>query len=379
MSLSPTRRRAEQFADLLERAGRTDDPALEPAVALAGALQSMRPVTGPRPEFRQALRQRLVAVATVQVAAPPATATERLRETAQTWRFQRRVAVIAGGAAAATAIAGVGLGASRSLPGEPFYGIKRATEDVQLATSFGQEAKGKRHLEFARTRLAEVQALAGRSDALEAFIPGTAGALGTLSEQATSSVIVQTLHDMDAETRAGAADLMNVYRQSGSGEPLRALDSFTRHQYDGLRSVLPELPTATRPHAESSLMLLTEVAAKTVRLAAGAVTRGGTRPGSGSPSAPAGGREPGPQLSSPPATRSGTPSSAPGTGQVVPGTSGGQQSGPGLPTAPATIPPPPSLPVPLPTSILPSPHASTTPLPTLPTLPTLPSLPLLGG
>src|SRR5438552_11503613 len=155
MSLT-TRRRAEQFAELLERGTRTDDPTLAPLVALAGALGTTPDVAAPRAEFRTALRQRLVAVATVQgVGAPAPTPAQRAREIGGTWRFQRRVAVLAGRAAAVTAVAGVGVGASRSLPGDAFYGLKRATENVQLDLAQGQEAKGKRHLEFARTRLAE--------------------------------------------------------------------------------------------------------------------------------------------------------------------------------------------------------------------------------
>ncbi len=222
MTLSPTRRRAERFDELLTAGGRTDDPALAPLAALAESLRAAPAVPGPAPQFRAALRQRLVAVAAVQgVGAPAPSGADRLRETGATWRFQRRMAVLAGGAAAATAIAGVGLGASRSLPGDPFYGVKRATEDVQLATTFGQEAKGKRHLEFARTRLSEVEALSARTDTLGTFLPGTAGALGPLSDEARTATIVSTLRDMDAETRAGASDLMAVFAESGDREPLR--------------------------------------------------------------------------------------------------------------------------------------------------------------
>jgi len=183
-------RRAAQFADLLDAPERTDDPAMAPYLALAGALRAVPAGSGPSPEFRQALRQRLVAVATVQgVGAPDLGATARLRQAGITWNFQRRVAIVAGAAAAATAVAGVGVGASRSLPGDPFYGVKRATEHVQLAVTTGQEAKGKRHLEFARTRLHEVQALVGQSSALSDFMPGQVGALGHLTDEAKTSTI----------------------------------------------------------------------------------------------------------------------------------------------------------------------------------------------
>src|SRR3954447_17387863 len=164
MSLSPTKRRAEQFADLLERDARTDDAGLAPLLALGTALRSAAVADGPTPEFRSALRQRLVAVATVQGVGETASVTTRVRESAGAWRVQRRIALVAGGAAAVTAIAGVSVGASHSLPGDAFYGLKQASESVQLAAAQGDENKGKTHLGFARARLSEVEALAGSGD-----------------------------------------------------------------------------------------------------------------------------------------------------------------------------------------------------------------------
>src|SRR5690242_7861965 len=106
---SMTSRKANEFARLLDAPRTTDDPAVAPYLALAGALRSMPAMRGPSPKFRAALRQRLVAVATVQPAGAAAETTSmRMREAAGTWRVQRRLAVVAGGAAAATAIAGVG-------------------------------------------------------------------------------------------------------------------------------------------------------------------------------------------------------------------------------------------------------------------------------
>src|SRR4051794_13963553 len=103
-------RRANAFAELLDGPRRTDDPDLAPFLALAGALQAVPAIAGPAPDFRAALRQRVLAVATVQGIGTEAPATQRLREAGATWRFQRRLAVLAGGAAAVTAIAGVGVG-----------------------------------------------------------------------------------------------------------------------------------------------------------------------------------------------------------------------------------------------------------------------------
>jgi len=238
-----------------------------------------------------------------------------------TWNFQRRVSIVAGAAAAATAIAGVGIGASRSIPGDAFYGVKRATEDVQLALTTGQEAKGKRHLEFARTRLHEVEALAGRSSALGGFTPGQPAALGHLSSEAKTSTIVATLRDMDAETRAGAEDLLAAYADSETAEPLEALDAFTRDQFDDLKDVVPALPTDAQPRAEQSLSLLTVVADRTRQAALGAGNTPTTGPGSsGQPT-----RSPG-ASAKPAKTHNPKPGHHGGSGSAAPSTSSSIES-----------------------------------------------------
>lgn len=365
---TPNSGRANDFAALLDAPARTADPALAPYLALTSALRAVPAPAGPSDDFRAALRQRLVAVATVQGVAQPQSAATRLRQAGITWNFQRRMAIVAGSAAAVTAVAGVGIGASRSLPGDAFYGVKRATEQVQLAVTTGQEAKGKRHLEFARTRLHEVEALVGRNSALSDFMPSPVGALGHLTTEAKTSTIIATLQDMDDETRAGAEDLLAVYADGGSLEALQALNSFTRTQFSHLRDAVPDLPSAAQPRAERSLSLLAVVSERT-RQAAGTGGATPTTPGPGatSPSGrtstsptPAGTRTPNPEGSG---SGSGG-SSAPSTSTT-----------PGLPTVPDGVPSQaptiPSLP-----TILPVP----TRLPSqLPPLPSLSELPLLGN
>lgn len=365
MSLTPGGRRAELFNDLLEaRHPRTDDPEVAPTLALATALRAMPAASPARPEFRDALRQRLMAVAAVQgvgeVAQSPAA---KVRELGSTWRFQRRMAVVAGSAAALTAFAGVGLGASRSLPGDPFYGVKRASEDVQLAATFGEEAKGKRHLEFARTRLGEVEALAGRSSALTDFMPGAAGALGPLSTQAKSSTIVATLRDMDEETRAGSDALVGVALSTGSAEPLEALDAFTQEQFSDLKDVLPALPQDARARARMSLALLNAVATRTVAVAT--PSEGGETPSTG----------PTPGVTKTPGTHRS------GSGRTSTPSADSTDDGNGTATdspTPEAIDPNDvveSVP-PLDTSL---PPILPTDIPTLPAIPLVSDLPLLGG
>jgi hypothetical protein len=362
-----TSRRAEHFAAVLDGRATADDMTVGPLVALAGALGAVggAATLSPSPDFRAALRQRLVAVAAVQgigATAAPAPA-PRLRELGSSWRVQRRMAVLAGGAAAMTAIAGVGVGASRSLPGQPFYGVKRATEQVQLATTFGTEARGKRHLEFARTRLAEVQALAGESTALPALTPGRPSAAAGLPAASKVNEIAAALRDMDSETRLGSADLLAVFAATHHTEALSALNSFTRTQWAQLRALVPALPVAVRPAAIRSIQLLVTVATRTGHAAASSGTP--QQPGSGGGSSPT----PGSGSTSTPGTPtkpagSGTPSGSPGGGSA-PSQLPTTPSVPVSPSLPSTVPTIPPLPVPVPTKL---PTALPTSLPTLPGL-----------
>ena len=348
MSLS-TKKRAQEFADLLERDARTDDPDLAPLVALGTALRSASTVDGPAPEFRTALRQRLVAVATVQGVGETASVSTRVRESAGAWRVQRRIALVAGGAAAVTAVAGVSVGASRSLPGDAFYGLKRASESVQLAAAQGDEAKGKKHLDFARARLSEVRALAGRGEALPTLVPGRPLA-AALPQASDSGTITDTLRAMDSETRAGAEDLFLAYQHSGSTEPLTALHAFTQKQYADLMALLPALPADVQAPAKRSLALLRIVATDTVKLARPASTQ--TSTGAGASRSPS----PSPTRT---AGSTGRPKPTPSTVTSTP-SSGGSRQTPGITSVPSvpTIPPVPTvgpLPTDLPTTLPPMP------------------------
>jgi hypothetical protein len=357
MTLSPTRRRSEQLAELLEHDVRTHDPDLAPLLAIGTALRSAAVADGPAPEFRAALRQRLVAVAAVLGVGETASVSSRVRETAGAWRFQRRVALVAGGAAAVTAVAGVGVGASRSLPGDAFYGLKKTSETVQLALAQGDEAKGKRHLEFARTRLSEVRALAAHGAALPTLVPGQPLA-ASLPQSGDSARLTDTLRAMDDETRAGAQDLFLAYQHSGSTEPLTALHTFTQTQYAELMALLPVLPADVQASAKRSLALLRIVNADTVSLAPHRTSRS-----SGTGTTPT--HHKGRHTTSP----SATPTPTPSTVSPAPSSSGSKQAptGTSVPAVP-TIPPIPTV-GPLPTD-LPS---------TLPPLPDLSSGLNLGG
>ena len=265
-------RGAAEFARALDAgavAGR-GDLAVVAQLRTAGAALDAGVV--PRAEFKDALRMRLMAVATVSAAAPveiPA----RALPAAGAWR-RRAGAVAAGAMASVVAVSGVAVAGSQSLPGDPFYGVKRTTEAFQLRTADGDVERGTRHLDFAATRLREVRGLTLGRDAIDAGPQlGPAAMAGGITLRSAEQPLADgaalsagvaervraTLAEMDDQTRKGTSLLTDAYRSSRTPEPLRALSRFTSRQTAGLSELLPALPPAAQPRARASLALLSDV------------------------------------------------------------------------------------------------------------------------
>lgn len=389
-----TRARVEQLARLLDGAVAGPGVATAGHAALATRLRAvapaLEPLSVPRPEFRAQLRQRLVAVATVQAAAATGTTVTpyaapvphpRALDAAVSWtrgvKAQRRLGVTAGALAGVVAFTGVGVAASRSLPGQPFYGLKRTAEDVQLQFASGDTARGSKHLEFAATRLREVRALAEGDSELGL---GPSGGLpiagGFALGGSLSGRLADTLAAFDAETKTGTRLLVGVYRANGRPEPLRILQTFSTEQHNRLVALLPTLPTGVQDDARDSLALVASVASDANQLLALGTCSGECYP------------QPVPSLSSEPVPSPGA-TADPGSGNNgVPGCVCGQPTPTPEPsTAPQTTPSsgsgggpvPGSTPTPSPTATGPAtsspapaplPTALTTLLPTpIPTLP----------
>ncbi|MCW2573217.1 MAG: hypothetical protein JWO88_3275 [Frankiales bacterium] len=293
-----TRARSEELARLLDGAVVLGAAATGPSAryaAVAGRLSALgtelAPTVTPRAEFRSALRTRLVAVASVQSAdvAAPVPAKNRALESAVSWtqtrRAQRGIGLAAGAMASVVAVAGIAVAGSRSLPGDPFYGVKRGGEALELRTAGGDVAKGSKHLQFAAERLKEVRELSlGRDAAFTGSLdqPVASAAFGG----SVSKRVRGALTDMDRETRTGSDLLTSAYRSSNSDAPLEILSRFAGRQTRDLTALLPDLPAGARPQAESSLALVSRVAVESSQLLAVGVCTGQCAPAQAAPSLP---------------------------------------------------------------------------------------------
>lgn len=229
---------------LLRRSPSRTRPAAGPT-GLEIALRGLA-VAGPEADFQIRLRCRLLAVSAVQ----SATAAARPPALHRSAGWLPRA--VAAGAAGAVGIAGIGVATSRALPGQPLYGAKRQIESWQLAAASGNAARGREQLAFARTRMAEVEALAQHQD--------LTAAAGTTARGSSAERIAGTLRRMDSETRAGTTDLADAAR-SGDGQAGRELLTFADDQNARLTAVAPRLPTQATAAVETSRSVLQRVTA----------------------------------------------------------------------------------------------------------------------
>lgn len=260
---------ADEFAAALEGRGVPSarrDPAIAPLLSLAQGLQSLP--LGPAPEFRDTLRQRLLAVATVAPAPVPApTPLERARTWVEGWRVQKAMATAAASMAGVVALTGVSVGASRSVPGDPLYGLKRSTEGVQLSLARNDVNRGKRYLQHAETRLREVAQIVGEDIALGPA-PATPGQITVAFGGSKSERVGEGLTAMDDATRDGTRLLFEAYTEQDDDDVLRIVQDFTARQRENLGQVIDSLPTGAHEKAEASLRLVSSLHLRATQLLA---------------------------------------------------------------------------------------------------------------
>ena len=320
-------------------------------LAVAAALRELGPAGGPDPATRERIRAEIEG----RLGAPVV----RRR-----WR-PRMPDLAAAGIALVLGLVGLTLLLSKNaVPGETLYDVKRAGEATSLAFTFGDEAKARKHLEFAAGRVSE---LARMTDA-------------------SPSAYRTALNDFGTDARAGVTQLTALATAGSDHGQLADLKSWARDQSSLLAAEQSRVPAAAVPDLSGARGLLTRIQDRTTalvsRLNCYEITTGssdelGLLPAKGEctqqqPSRI--GATPPPEPSSPPPSSSetvppSTDTSAPGTPDLA------------VPTAPTPTPtggaPPPLVfapPIPTPSSPrLPTP---TSPPPVLVSIPPLlPGLP----
>jgi hypothetical protein len=221
----------------------------------------------PDPAFRAATRARLVAMAAVRTPEPaPATGIQRLLAVRAPdvrparWR-SRLTAGLAGAALAVTALAGLVAVADGARPGDVLYDLKRGTEQTQLALA--GDARGRTLLDFASTRLDEVEALVGEGGTALPAAPVEPAAGGVSAAGADPALVLETLRTMDEQTTEGAAWLTDRAVDTQDARPLDDLAEWAAVQSAALAALQPRVPAEATEAAGQSLTLLAEIGART--------------------------------------------------------------------------------------------------------------------
>jgi hypothetical protein len=246
--------------------GRFPDPqrSTDPAVReLVSALATL-PSPAPRAHFRAELRAQLVAVAPRLVAegraeAEAAAAPQRAERARPHVRIAAGIRIAVAALAACAVLLGGAVWLSQSaLPGDALYGLKRASENAQLALASDGHQRATDLLAFAKTRADEVSELLSQASATAAG----AQADGAISA-AKASLIRSTLGSADDDLRQASQLLGGQAVRDRSGSPLDLLLSWAPGQQDRLGDVAGRIPAGD----------LRDAALASADLVAAAVTR----------------------------------------------------------------------------------------------------------
>jgi hypothetical protein len=216
--------------------------------AIVGQLRAL-PTPAPSPGFRDELRAQLIAVTPRLVAEgvtagrPSRTARKPHRAPAPRVPLRRPVTVMGTLLLMFVLLLAGGVWmSSHTLPGDSLYGLKRASENVQLSLTGGDGARGRQYLALAKKRADEVSGLLARTSATAAGSGPQAS--GNINPH-TAKLIADTLRDADADTRNGVRLLTGQAVRSMSDGPLLAVIKWAPSQLARLDSIVNRAPPGT--------------------------------------------------------------------------------------------------------------------------------------
>jgi hypothetical protein len=167
-----------------------------------------------------------------------------------------KAAVAVGIAAGALAVSGMSAASGNAVPGDTLYGLKRSTEQAQLALSGSDLARGQLLFAFAKTRLSEAR-----------------------SQRADLSRLTTVLTDMDNQTRDGVRLLTTISGNRHDLAPLDAVDAFVAVQRRGLSALASQVNGPALSRVQESIGLLDAVRQRSTALRTGLTRCNGTGTG----------------------------------------------------------------------------------------------------
>lgn len=237
ISVIPARRRAEEFAALVDGGGNATGTRHDDLVELVTALRGT-PLVAPRPEFVAELRSALMADAELALASVDTRLTLPAHPRSQR---DRRFAIAAGTIALLGAGSSMAVAAQDALPGDALYPVKRVVEGAQTALQVDGISKGAVLLANASGRLDEISELQSRNSA-----EGMAA-------------LPDTFDDFSDQADAAADLLLTEYDRTGDRDAVTELREFTGESMDTLVELGSGLPSSARAALENAARVLTQI------------------------------------------------------------------------------------------------------------------------
>ncbi|MEO6503214.1 MAG: DUF5667 domain-containing protein [Jatrophihabitantaceae bacterium] len=244
-------------------------------------ISRLRALPGPVPEarFRADLRAQLVAITarivsessadapTSQASGASASArTSRAPGSRALRTLRRPVLALAGASTVLALLLGMAVWmSSGSLPGQSMYGVKRASENVQLSMAGSDVAKGQAYLQLAGNRVREAADLLSRPAAMPAA-GGLSAGTPRFSPR-TTSLVGDTLDNADENTVSGMRLLSRAAVAQLSKAPLSKMTNWWPGQNTLMTEVRDRIPAGPlRTRAQASILLLQRIATRTGQL-----------------------------------------------------------------------------------------------------------------
>lgn len=240
-------------------------------------LEALPLVAEPDATFRAELRSRLLTMAPDLMAEPEFEADEideaagRYAEPAQIgWQrhypaLRKPLLVAASAAAVLVVLLGMSVWLSgNALPGQALYGLKRASENVQLSVTHGDAAKGRKYLDFASIRISEAAKLAGAP----ASSAGSGKAMADTVSAHAQQLVISTLAAGNADVRSGSRLITSAAVADKDPTELAPLKQFAATQSGKLDALIQTLPkgTAAKSAAKNASNLVAAVAQRATEL-----------------------------------------------------------------------------------------------------------------
>jgi hypothetical protein len=264
-------------------------------------------------------------------------------------RHGRRIRLVASTAALVLLGGGIGSAAAaqQAMPGDTLYGVKRSIENVSTQVSVGDNSRGRRDLEHAMTRLAEVNAL--------------------VQDGGSVATVNGTLDTFSTQARRGVSRLVASYQQDSDITSITAVTTFITSARQAIGALAPKLPPESLKAAVEALATIEQLSQHSTAACPKCAKPGPVKTSGRTTAAGPGANRPDDPTNAvptlPPLRMSGGPLPSVSAGQQ-PSTSAVDGTNTALPTILSTPSGSPSG----------SPDSTTTPLPTLPT-PSTPNWP----